>query len=185
MKLLKIPALACALALAAAGCDGDALGIGDVSPGEFAGSVRGEIRADLDGEASSGSTTPGYQDVIILNDFAEDAQIVIYHADDEFFEGSTSIRNNLDLEYAEGVVAQIEIGGRFFVATGGTLNIRDATQDNVDGTLRFRAVELDEFDRVVGGSEVTVDVAFRADYEGSIDFHRSPLPAAKAARAPR
>ena len=174
MKLLKIPALACALTLALAACDGDGVGLDDVDIGEFEGSVSGEIRENLRGNASSGSSAPGYHDLIILTDPAEGAEIVLYHSDDEFFEGSTSIRNNIDLEYADGVVAQIEIDDRFFVATSGTVNIRDASRDHLDGTVRFRAVELDEFDDVINGSEVTVDVAFRTEHTGVVDFNRSP-----------
>jgi hypothetical protein len=63
------------------------------------------------------------------------------------------------------------------------MNLRDVTTDNIDGTARFRAVELDPFDRPIPGSEVVVDVAFRADYAGEIDFNLSPsFSAAKAIR---
>jgi hypothetical protein len=184
MKLLKIPALVCALALAA--CDRSSTGVEDVRAGEFEGDVSGDVRASLRGEAYSGSTISDYHDLIVLNDPSEGAEIVFYHTSDEFVrEGSLSIRDNVDLEYANGVVAQIDIDGRFYVATSGTMNLRDVTTENVDGTARFRAVELDEFDEPVPGSEVVVDVAFRADYAGAIDFNLSPAFSGARAKASR
>lgn len=184
MELLKIPALVCAFALAA--CDGSSTSVEDVGPGEFEGDVSGDVRASLRGDAYSGSSIGDFQDLIVLNDFEEGAEIVFYHTDDEFArEGSISIRNNVDLAYLDGVVAQIDVDGRFYVATSGSMNLRDVTSDNVDGTARFRAVELDEFDRPVVGSEVVVDVAFRADYAGAIDFDLSPAFSAAQAKASR
>ncbi|HEY0022629.1 MAG TPA: hypothetical protein VGB24_06950 [Longimicrobium sp.] len=184
MKLLKIPALLCALALAA--CDRSSTSVEDVRPGEFEGDVSGDARASLRGEAYSGSSIGDYHDLIVLNDFEEGAEVVFHHTDDEFaHEGSISIRNNVDLEYDNGVVAHIEVRGRFFVATSGTMNLRDVTANNVDGTARFRAVELDEFDRPIAGSEVVVDVAFRADYAGAVEFNLSPAFSAARAKANR
>jgi hypothetical protein len=184
MKLLKIPALLCALALAA--CDRSSTNVEDVRPGEFEGDVSGDVRANLRGDAYSGSSASDYHDLIVLNDLGEDAEIVFYHTDDEFVrEGSISIRNNIDLAYANGVVAQIEIDGRFYVATSGSMNLRDVTPDNVDGTARFRAVQLDQFDRPISGSEVVVDVAFRADYAGGVDFNLSPAFSAARSKGSR
>jgi hypothetical protein len=184
MKLLKIPALVCALALAA--CDRSSTSIEDVRPGEFEGDVSGDASASLRGDAYSGSSIGDYHDLIVLNDPSEGAEIVFYYTDDEFaHEGSISIRNNVDLEYANGVVAQIEVDGRFFVATSGTMNLSDVTVDNVDGRARFRAVEMDQFDIPISGSEVIVDVAFRADYAGAVDFNLSPAFSAARARASR
>ncbi|HEY0035673.1 MAG TPA: hypothetical protein VGB66_03245 [Longimicrobium sp.] len=184
MKLLKIPALVCAFALAA--CDRGSTNVEDVRPGEFEGDVSGDVRASLRGEAYSGSSIGDYQDLIVLNDFEEGAEVVFYYTDDEFArEGSISIRNNADLEYDNGVVAQIDVDGRFFVSTSGTVNLRDVTTDNVDGTARFRAVELDEFDRPITGSEVVVDVAFRADYAGAVEFNLSPAFSTARSKAPR
>jgi hypothetical protein len=184
MKLLKIPALVCALALAA--CDRSSTSVEDVRPGEFEGDVSGDVRASLRGDAYSGSSIGDYQDLIVLNDFEEGAEIVFYNTNDEFArEGSISIRNNADLEYDNGVVAQIDVDGRFYLATSGTMNLSDVTSDNVDGTARFRAVELDQFDRPIAGSEVVVDVAFRADYAGVVDFNLSPAFSAARAKASR
>ena len=184
MKLLKIPALVCVLALAA--CDRGSTNVEDVRPGEFEGDVSGDVGASLRGDAYSGSSVGDFQDLIVLNDFEEGAEIVFYYTDDEFArEGSLSIRNNIDLAYADGVVAQIDVGGRFYVATNGTMNLRDVTTGNVDGTARFRAVELDQFDNPIPGSEVVVDVAFRADYAGSVDFNLSPAFSAARAKASR
>jgi hypothetical protein len=184
MKLLKIPALVCAFALAA--CDRSSTSVEDVRPGKFEADVSGDVRASLRGEAYSGSSVGDFQDLIVLNDLEEGAEIVFYHTDDEFArEGSISIRNNADLEYRNGVVAQIDIDGRFFVATSGTMNLSDVTSDNVDGTARFRAVELDQFDRPIAGSEVVVDVAFRADYAGAVDFNLTPAFSAARAKAGR
>jgi hypothetical protein len=184
MKLVKIPALVCALALAA--CDRGLTDVDDVRPGEFEGDVSGDVRASLRGEAYSGSSIGDFHDLIVLNDPGEGAEIVFYHTDDEFArEGSISIRNNIDLAYTDGVVAQIDIDGRFYVATSGTMNLRDVTTENVDGTARFRAVEIDQFDRPISGSEVVVEVAFRADYAGDIDFNLSPSFSAAPAKASR
>lgn len=184
MKLQKITALVCAFALAA--CDRSSTSVEDVRPGEFEGDVSGDVRASLRGEAYSGSSIGDFQNLIVLNDFEEGAEIVFFHTDDEFArEGSISIRNNVDLEYDNGVVAQIEIDGRFYVATSGTMNLSDVTVDNVDGTARFRAVELDEFDDPISGSEVVVDVAFRADYAGAVDFNLSPAFSATGVKANR
>ncbi|MBW3656089.1 MAG: hypothetical protein KY444_08265 [Gemmatimonadetes bacterium] len=184
MKLLKIPALVCALALAA--CDRSSTGVEDLRPGEFEGDVSGDVRASLRGGAYSGSSFEDYQDLIVLEDPSEGAEIVFFHTNDEFArEGSISIRNNIDLAYANGVVAQIDIHGRFYVATSGTMKLSDVTPDNVDGTARFRAVELDEFDDPIPGSEVVVDVAFRADYAGAVDFNLSPAFTAARSRATR
>jgi hypothetical protein len=184
MNLLKIPALVCAFALAA--CDRGSTSVEDVRPGEFEGDVSGDVRASLRGEAYSGSSVGDFQDLIVLNDFEEGAEIVFHYTDDEFArEGSISIRNNVDLEYDNGVVAQIDVDGRFYVATSGTMNLRDVTSDNVDGTARFRAVELDQFDRPIAGSEVVVDVAFRADYAGAVEFNLSPAFSAARSKAPR
>jgi len=184
MKLLKIPALVCAFALAA--CDRSSTSVEDVRPGEFEGDVSGDARASLRGTAYSGSSLEDFQDLIVLNDFEGGAEIVFYHADDEFaHEGSFSIRNNVDLQYDNGVVAQITLDGRFFVATSGTLRLSDVTIDNVDGTARFRAVELNKFDQPISGSEVIVDVAFRADYSGPVEFNLSPAFSAARTKASR
>jgi hypothetical protein len=183
MKLLRIPALVCALALAA--CDGNPLGLGDVDRGEFQGDISGDVRVGLRGVAYSGSTFHDYHDVVVLSDPREGAEIVFFNADDDFREGSTSIRNNVDLDYSTGVVAQLDLDGRFYVATSGTLNLRDVSPDNVDGTARFRAVELDRFDDPIRGSEIVVEVAFRADYEGGIEFNLSPSFGASRAKTSR
>ena len=162
------------LASGLAACDSNSTGIDDVRTGRFEGRVSGEVSSQMDGIASSGESQQGFHDLIYLQDASRGAQLLIFHTDDEFTEGREGIASNVDLAYDNGIVAEILVNGRYFIATDGEVDIDDASSGGIDGTARFTAVELDEFDEPVFGSEVTVNVAFRTEFSSGLSFSVAP-----------
>lgn len=161
-------------AAAVAGCDDGGTFVDDVAPGTFEGRVSGTVDGRVDGRAASGSSVAGYHDVVVLTDFRTGAEITLYHATDEFRRGTVRIE---DFETGT-VIADVYFADsrRLFTSTSGTLELVEVDGRGIDGTARFRAVELDGFGDPIYGSEVVVDVAFRTDYDPQVTFNRVPAP---------
>lgn len=165
LKIRVLAALVSALSLAA--CDGDGLGPGDLNVGRFDGEISGALDGRITGEALSGSTEPGFHDLIVLTDYASGIEVTIFHVDDEFFEGTHSIGDGFEDE----VIASVEIleTGEFFDSRSGTLRINDADGAGILGSARFSAESVD-----FPGDFVTVDVDFNTDFDSGLDFNLSP-----------
>lgn len=172
MKTLKISALALVSALSLAACDGDGgTLVGGLPRGQFEGEVSGVLDTFVRGQAQSGydDFSRGGQDVIVLTDFTEDVQIVIYDTDGDFREG----RWNVDDEDNLGgrVFAYVEDlrTGETFGSVNGTLDVGDVRGSGIEGRATFTAESDFEF-----GDFITVDVDFSTSYTGDISFNRSP-----------
>lgn len=173
MKLTRIAPLLVAALLPLAACD-SGTDSDDLDFGEFRGRVTGEFTANLEGSARSGNT-PGFgQDQVLLTDLGENVEIIIFHQDDEFIEGTEALAG---LNDDTGVTAAIFFGDeqRAFIATGGTIDIDDVTSDGVRGEIRFDAIEFDLNTEQILTDRVTVDVAFNADYSTTCCFNRVSL----------
>lgn len=168
------------LAAVAAGCDSNSTGVDDVGIGRFEADLSGEVGGRFDGAALSTETVAGYHDLIVLEDPAGDFTMLIYHADDRFIEGRESITDNTDLAYDRGIVAELIVGGRYFVATGGSVVLDEVSTSGIDGTARVTAVEVDEAGNIYSGSTVSVDAAFRTDFDPDQAFFRAAAPGSGA-----
>ena len=172
MKLTRISALLVAAILPLAACD-SGTDPDDLDFGEFRGDVSGEFSARLDGTANSGNT-PGFgQDQILLSDASEGVEIIIFHQDDEFIQGTESVGADDEV----GVTAAIffEDAGRAFLATSGTIRIDEVDSDGVRGTIEFNAVEFDIGTGQTLVDRVSVDAVFNTDYSTNCCFNRAPL----------
>jgi len=170
VKTLKISALAAFATLSLAACDGDGgTGVIGLREGQFEGQISGVVDARLDGEALSGATEPGFHDIIVLTDYAQDIEVTLYHSTDEFFEGRFNIEDGLNAN--SDIIAYVQDlrTGEYFDSLSGTLDLVDVHGDGIEGSARFTA----ESDRDPGAF-VTVDVAFNTDYTGSINYNLSP-----------
>lgn len=170
MKLLKISALALASALSLAGCGRD--GLTDPTGlriGQFDGEIAGTLGGRLEGEAVSGSTVPGFHDIIVLTDYAENIEITLYHDTDEFFLGRYPIGDALT--GYQPIVAYVRLldTGEWFESLHGVIDISSMHTNGFEGTASFSA----ESDEVIGDI-VNVDVSFVTDFAGDIDFNLSP-----------
>lgn len=170
MKTLKISALAAFAALSLAACDGDGgTGVSGLREGQFEGVISGVVDARLDGEALSGSSEPGFHDLVVLTDYAEDIEVTLFHSTDEFFEGRFNIEDGLNAN--SDIIAYVQDlrTGEYFDSLSGTLDLVDVHSGGIEGSARFTA----ESDRDAGAF-VTVDVAFNTDYNGSLSYTLSP-----------
>lgn len=170
MKTLNISALAAFAALSLAACDGDGgTGVAGLREGQFEGVVSGVVDARLVGDAVSGSSEPGFHDVIVLTDYAQDLEVTLFHSTDEFYEGRVNIEDALNIN--SDVIAYVQDlrTGEYFDSLNGTLDLVDVRSGGIEGSARFTA-ESEDF----AGEYVTVDVVFNADYSGSINYNLSP-----------
>lgn len=177
--MLKISILALASALSLAGCDrGGLTDPDDLNPGQFEGEITGRANSFLDGEALSGSTVSGFHDVIVLTDYSEDIEVILYHETDEFFEGRHSIGDAVAGN--QPIVAYVHLlrTGEWFDSLTGVIDLYDVYDGGITGIASFRA-ESEE----VLGEIVDVEVSFVTDWAGRIDFNLSPSFSA-GAKAP-
>lgn len=179
MKTLKISALALVSALSLAACDGDGGTLGGGLPrGQFEGEVSGVLDTFVSGEAESGSVfIQGGQDVIVLTDFTEDVQIVIYDSEDDFREGRWTIENEDDFDGRVLAYVQDLRTGETFGSVSGTLDLQDVRSGGIQGGASFRAESDDTF-----GDFINVNVDFSTDYSGNISVSRSPSPSTSPRR---
>lgn len=177
-KLLRGLAFPAFAAVAVAACDSGGTFVDDVRPGTFEGRVTGDVSANVDGRAASGSSVDGYHDLILLTDFDTGAEITLYHVTDEFRAGRFTLG---DFDTGE-IIADLYFpsSGRYFTSFSGSIDLEDVSRSGIDGTARFRAQEVDDFGDPIFGSEVVVDVAFRTDYDPLFTFSRSPMTATVA-----
>lgn len=173
-KMIRIPALVAAAALALSACDDTGTGTGGLDRGEFEGIVRGEFSINVDGEALSGNSAGFDQDQILLTDDFEDVIIYARHLDDVFFEGREQLAG-IDENF--GVDAGILIGNRAFLAYDGFIDIDDISSSGIRGTLDFDAVEVDPQTGDVLFDEVSVQVGFVTRYSSTCCglFNRAPI----------
>lgn len=180
MKTLKNSVLALAGALSLAACDGDGGTIvGGLPRGQFEGQVSGVLDTFVSGEAESGYVfVQGGQDVIVLTDFAQDVQIVIYDNEDDFSEGRWAIESEDDFDARVAAYVVDLRTGETFGSVSGTLDLEDVRGGGIDGRASFSAESDDVF-----GDFIAVDVDFRTDYAGSISVNRSPSLSASPRRS--
>ncbi|HEX6039729.1 hypothetical protein [Longimicrobium sp.] len=178
MKTLKISAVALVSTLSLAACDGDGGTIvGGLPRGQFEGEVSGVLDTSVRGQAESGyAFVQGAHDVIVLTDFTEDVQVVIYDSEDDFREGRWTIEDENDFDGR--VLAYVEDlrTGETFGSVSGTLDLGDVRSGGIEGRATFRAESDDSF-----GDFITVDVDFSTTYRGDISLNRSP----SLSRSPR
>jgi hypothetical protein len=170
VKLLTISALAVATALSLGACGQDGVtGSDGLRIGQFDGQIVGTRGGLLGGEAASGSTVPGYHDIIVLTDYAANIEITLYHDTDEFFLGRYAIG-----DAANGylpIVAYVHLldTDEWFQSLDGMIDLSSMHTNGFDGTASFSAESSE-----VTGDIVNVDVAFITDYAGRIDYNLSP-----------
>jgi hypothetical protein len=170
VKLLTISALAAAAALSLGACGHDGLtGSDGLRIGQFDGQIAGTLGGRLEGEAVSGSTVPGYHDIIVLTDYAQNIEITLYHDDDEFFLGRYAIGDAVTGYLPIVAYVRLLDTGEWFDSLHGVIDIAGTHTNGFDGTASFSA-ESEE----VPGDIVNVDVSFITDYAGNIDFNLSP-----------
>ena len=170
VKMLKISVLAIAGTLTFAACDaGRVIAPGDLPMGRFEGEIRGTLRGLLRGDAVSGSTVAGYHDVIVLTDHQQRIEVTLFNEPDEFFPGRFPIGDAVLAN--QDVVAYVRDldTGEWFDSLDGVIDLYEVGGWGIRGTAVFRAESAD-----VPGDVVDVDVAFAADYVGSISFALSP-----------
>lgn len=178
MKTLKISALALVSALSLAACDGDGGTIvGGLPRGQFEGEVSGVLDTSVRGEAESGGAfIQTAHDVIVLTDFTEDVQIVIYDSEDNFREGRWTIEDEEDFDGRVLAYVQDLRTGETFGSLSGTLDLEDVRSGGIAGSASFRAESDETF-----GDFVTVNVDFNTDYSNNISVSRSPSTSASPA----
>jgi hypothetical protein len=168
--MLKKSALALLGALSLAACDGDGgTGVTGLRRGQFEGEVSGVLDTGLRGDAESGyAIAQGVHDLIVLTDFANDVRVVIYHQEDEFFEGRWRIDD--ETRFDSEIVAYVEDmrTGETFSSVEGTLDLEDVNSGGIEGSAIFTAESDTEFNDFV-----TVDVVFNTDFTSNIDFNLS------------
>lgn len=180
MKMLKIPVLALLGALSLAACgDGNGTGIGDLREGRFEGEIEGVLDGRISGDAYSGSSEFGFHDLIVLTDFVNGVEVVIYNVEDEFIEGRAPIGDAAFFD--EEVVAWVYLldDDEEFESISGTIDIDEVTSNHIDGTARFTAEST-----FSSGDVIQVDVAFRtffdSDLGGGLNASRSPATTIRA-----
>lgn len=174
MQMLKIPVLALLGAMSLAACgDGNGTGLGDLREGRFEGEIEGVLDGRITGDAYSGSTGFDFHDLIVLTDFVNGVEVVIWNAEDEFFEGRAPIGDAAFFD--EEVVAWVYLldDDEEFESLSGTIDIDEITSNHIDGTARFSAESTTST-----GDVIQVDVAFRTffdtDLGGGLNASRSP-----------
>jgi hypothetical protein len=182
MKVLRIPTLAVAAALALGACDDTGTGTSGLDRGEFDGDVQGEFSFSLNGDAFSGASTSLGQDEILLEDLGSDIIVYARHLDDVFIEGREQVA---DIDQNFGVDAGILIGDRAFLAYDGYIDVQDVSSSGIRGVLDFDAVEVDPVTGEVLFDEVRVRVGFITRYDSSCCglFDRTPLTTLRLHRA--
>jgi hypothetical protein len=165
VKLQRIFALAAGAVLALSACDGDGTGSGDL--GTFDAQVSGDVNAGFSGRAASGGS-PGGQDVLALQDFDDNTDIVFVHIDDFFSEGTWPIEDASVNDPTSGIAAGLFLGNRVFIATDGVIDIDDASSDGLEGTFEFDAVEVDPLNGDILDDFVLVEGVFSSDFQSSL-----------------
>jgi hypothetical protein len=177
VKLLKISAFAIAVALSLGACGRDGVsGPDGLRIGQFDGQISGTLGGRLEGEAVSGSTVPGYHDIIVLTDYSQGIEVTLYHDTDEFFLGRYAIGDAVAGYLPIMAYVHLLDTGEWFHSLDGVIDIARTHTNGFDGTASFSA----ESDEVIGDI-VNVDVSFVTDYAGNIDFNLSP----SLSRAPK
>jgi hypothetical protein len=170
VKMLKISALAIAAALSLGACGRD--GLTDPTGlriGQFDGQIAGTLGGRLVGEAISGSTEPGFHDIIVLTDYTEDIEITIVHDTDEFYEGRFSIGDAIAQNQPITAWVRLMDTGEYFDSLNGTIELYEVRGGSIEGAASFSA-ESDE----VLGDIINVDVTFFTDFAGNISYNLSP-----------
>jgi hypothetical protein len=159
VKLQRIFALAAGAVLALAACD-DGTGSGDL--GTFDAQVSGDVNMGLSGRAASS------QDVLALQDFDDNTDVVFVNVDDDFSEGAWVIEDATVSDPASGIAAGLFVGSRVFIAYDGVIDIDNESSAGLEGSFEFEAVEVDPLNGDILGDLVLVEGVFDSDFQSNL-----------------